>query len=318
MCTIRGVKDRRFKFVQILNSLFEDRKLSLKSKGFIGYCLTKTEDWIFHIDAIRYALDIGKDAVYSIINECLEKGYAYRYQRRNEKGMLLPIEFIISDSKEEIELRKKEHEASPDFKKCLPIRENPEADKSEPGNAEPDVPREVPGENSPIYSNTDYNNTKEQQHNAAVFSKTSEKENYPIQNRMPCTILYPILKDIDIPLSDKQEISRRYSSEVVEHAIKWALHPSTKINSNLAAALKWACQHQPALPVEKVNLEAANKEYAMRYDTKRMGNTVISALNNSVEFYWGGEKGIRVIKYDEPGFMEQFKNELRKHKYDIY
>lgn len=159
---------------------------------------------------------------------------------------------------------------------------------------------------------------KEQQHSAAFFSKTSEKENYPIQNRMPCTILYPILKDIDIPLSDKQEISRRYSSEVVEHAIKWALHPSTKINSNLAAALKWACQHQPALPVEKVNLEAANKEYAMRYDTKRMGNTVISALNNSVEFYWGGEKGIRVIKYDEPGFMEQFKNELRKHKYDIY
>jgi len=312
MCTIRGVKDRRFKFTQIINSMFEDPKLSLKAKGFIGYCLTKTEDWIFHIDALRSALDLGKDAIYSVINECLEKGYAYRYQPRDEKGRLLVAEFIISDSKEEIDSRKREHEASPDFKKCLPNRENTDTDKTDTVNSEPVVSREVPGENSAIYSNTDYSNTKEQQqHRAAVFSKTS-------QEKQPSNEVYPILKDIDIPLSDKEEISRRYKPLEIEHAIKWATHPSTKINNSLAAAIKWACQHQPTIPVEKVNLEAANKCYAMRYDTKRMGKTVITALNNSVEFYWGGEKGIRVIKYDEPGFMDQFKNELRKHGYEIY
>lgn len=76
MATIRGVKDRRFKFVQLLNSMFEDENLSLGAKGFIGYCLTKTNDWVFHIDHLVSVLKEGEKAIYSIINECIDQGYA--------------------------------------------------------------------------------------------------------------------------------------------------------------------------------------------------------------------------------------------------
>src|SRR6185295_3046407 len=122
MSTIRGVRDSRFHFVQLLNSMFEDPDLSLKAKGFIGYCLTKKEDWKFHITHLCSVLKEGEKAIYSVINECVENGYAYRYQPRAENGDFLPIETIISDSKVEIAKRKKEIESSPNFKKCLPDR----------------------------------------------------------------------------------------------------------------------------------------------------------------------------------------------------
>jgi hypothetical protein len=108
MATIRGVKDRRFHFVQLLNSMFEDPKLSLKSKGFIGYCLTKKEDWRFHVSHLSCVLKEKERAIYSTINECIEHGYAIRYQPHKENGEFGEWETIVSDSKEEIILQKKE------------------------------------------------------------------------------------------------------------------------------------------------------------------------------------------------------------------
>jgi hypothetical protein len=85
-----------------LNSMFEDPNLSLKAKGFIAYCLNKHDDWIFQIDHLCSVLKEGEKAIYSVMKECIENGYAYRYQARGSDGKLLPIEFIISDSKEDI------------------------------------------------------------------------------------------------------------------------------------------------------------------------------------------------------------------------
>lgn len=114
MSIIRGVKDRRFKFVQLLNSMFEDPNLSLKAKGFIGYCLTKPSTWRFSVEHLSDVLKEGKNAIYSVINECIEQGYAIRYQPRSESGGFQPLEVVVSDSKHEIQEMKEE------LKKCLP------------------------------------------------------------------------------------------------------------------------------------------------------------------------------------------------------
>ena len=116
MSTIRGVKDRRYKFVQLINEMFEDDKLSLKAKGFIGYCLTKPDTWKFHMQYLCSKLKEGEKAIYSVIDECEEQGYAIRYQRQREDGKFLEWETLISDSKTEIETIKKELENDFDFK----------------------------------------------------------------------------------------------------------------------------------------------------------------------------------------------------------
>ncbi len=127
MSAIRGVKDRRFKFVQLLNSMFEDKNLSLRAKGFIGYCLTKPEEWVFHIKHLVSNLKEGEDAIYSTIAECESQGYAFRYQTRNKDGTVGKFETVVSDSKEEIALIKEEFDQNPDFNKFLPHRAFPDA-----------------------------------------------------------------------------------------------------------------------------------------------------------------------------------------------
>lgn len=117
MSTIRGVKDRRFKFVQLLNEMFENPTLSLKAKGFIGFCLTKKENWDFHVSHLCSVLKEKDTAIYSVINECIEHGYAYRYQDRGPDGRMLPGEFVISDSKTEITTLKKSMKKDLDSKK---------------------------------------------------------------------------------------------------------------------------------------------------------------------------------------------------------
>lgn len=112
MSNIRGVKDRRFKFVQLLNSMFEDTDLSLKAKGFIGYCLTKPSDWHFSMTHLCSVLKEGERAIYAVINECIEHGYAYRYQTHAENGDFLPWQTVVSDSKHEIQEIRREIEKS--------------------------------------------------------------------------------------------------------------------------------------------------------------------------------------------------------------
>ncbi len=98
MSIIRGVKDRRFKFVQLLNSMFEDPDLSLKAKGFIGYCLTKPSDWVFHVSHLCSVLKEGEKAIYSVISECIKNGYAYRFQDRSVTGQTGSMQIFVSDS----------------------------------------------------------------------------------------------------------------------------------------------------------------------------------------------------------------------------
>jgi len=156
MSTIRGVKDRRFKFVQLLNSMFEDPNLSLKAKGFIGYCLTKPEGWKFHISHLEKVLKEGECSIYSTMNECIDNGYAIRYQTRKPDGEFACWETIVSDSKEEIVQLKKDLEKDPGFKKFFTLRGFPVAENPVPENRGAVVPSQIPAD---LYSNTDQSNT---------------------------------------------------------------------------------------------------------------------------------------------------------------
>ncbi len=192
MSIIRGVKDRRFKFVQLLNEMFENPELSLKAKGFIGYCLTKKDTWKFHVKHLCSVLKEGEKAIHAVITECIELGYAYRYQTRGKKGQFNDWETVVSDSKEEIIQIKKEIESDPDFKIISPQPYYRHADKRDAEKV--------------AHSNTDYSNTgKEQQQyieealpkeepialddvspSAAVFSKEEEsKQERPKKVSLP-------------------------------------------------------------------------------------------------------------------------------------
>ena len=238
MSMIRGVKDRRFRFTQTLNSMHDDPNISLKAKGFIAYCLRKPEDWVVHVKQLASVLKEGEDALYSAISECIKNGYAYRYQPRGKDGRVLKVIFSISDSKEEILERLKELEKEEEFKESLPLRGFPDPENPDPENPDPVFPREIP---SAIYTNTEHKNMyKNQQHaaspNAAAFSQSKKQE----QQQEPK--IHECLKSVDIPLVQKCQISAHNDEETVKNAIAWATHKDNPPTKCLAASIKYACK----------------------------------------------------------------------------
>lgn len=302
MSTVRGVKDRRFKFVQLLNSMFEDPEISLKAKGFIGYCLTKTENWHFHVSHLCSVLKEGEKAIYSVINECISHGYAIRYQKRREDGEYDAWETIVSDSKIEIEAIKKELE-----EKGLIQKSSTVACFGDAGNG---VAEKVPP------SNTNSSNTKkEQQHAAApiaaVFSESEKKERATLP-------IYDCLKSVNIPDKDKSEITRRFDENTVKNAIAWATHPDTVISKGLAPAIKWACQEKPETPKNKEETERLNKEFAMRYDGRKTNTTQIVCCNKHVEIIQPGACNAGAfLEYGLKDFMNKFIEILKINKFKV-
>ncbi len=314
MSTIRGVKDRRFKFVQLLNSMFEDQNLSLKAKGLIGFCLTKTENWAFKVDHLQDVLKEGKDSIYSTIAECINQGYAYRYQPRDAQGRVQPIQFIISDSKTEIALIKKELEEEKDSKILIPMKRKkrkPLRKTLETENPEAVFPSENGGS---IYSNTDSSNTKQQQKaspsSAAALSSDKKKE----KKKPP---VYPVLDKVDIPLEEKEALTKNHCLEDVEYAVNWALHPKTVIQTTLVQTIKWACKVKPEMPREIINIEEQNKAYAMKYQGHTSGNYTVEILKKHVEVSCPGAYGTFCLPFNIKGFIEQFISFLRKQDFRI-
>jgi hypothetical protein len=268
MSVIRGVKDRRFKFVQLLNDMFDDSNISLKAKGFIGHCLTKPSDWKFYVKQLCSNLKEGERAIYSVINECIDNGYAYRFQPRTENGDFLPWETVVSDSKYEIEQIKKEIESSPGFKKCLAHRRFADAQTADAQNVPPtntcslEIRKEQQQKNkekasleSPSSAVVFPSEEKERQPSVAPIDPSQCSWHNPPGICAPSapvqrvgnsgqlkSKIYPCLEKIEIPEVDKIEITARYTEEIVVNALNFTLGTKKESIQCLAAFLKAACK----------------------------------------------------------------------------
>ena len=157
---------------------------------------------------------------------------------------------------------------------------------------------------------------EQQQHAAASFSSSKEKTVLKYQtDQGKNSKIYPELKKIDIPESDKIEISRRYSQEIIRKAIEWSIHPKTKINTTLAQALKWACQNQPELPREKNDIIKENRNLCKKLDGLKNEFAEVTVLQNCIEFSYRGQKASSVIAFSENGFKNQLDSLMRKCKF---
>lgn len=316
MSTIRGVKDRRYRFVQILNSMLEDKNLSLKAKGFISFCLSKPENWNFHISHFCNVLKEGEKAIYSVINECIQNGYAYRYQTRENNGKFLIAEFIISDSKIEIQATKKELESLDKLKKSLPDPQNVDADNPRPQKGEA-----VLGEENRGSSNTDSSNRRKQQHVqqqavdvAASISK--EKKKKAIEPK-----IYLFLESLDIPDIDKMEITRRYSEEVAKNALEFTVASKNKIKTTFIAYFKMSCQRGLKIENKSIPDKSSSQEVS-----QEQGYANKMVVTNFIKSNWENyelrcaimDKGNRVrignddLYFDNPKFKVLFDHYVRK------
>jgi hypothetical protein len=124
--------------------------------------------------------------------------------------------------------------------------------------------------------------------------------------------IFECLNSVEIPQSDKRWLSEHYNEDDVMHAIAWATHPSTKLNKELAAAIKWACKEKPEIPKTQVDVIENNKKYAQEVAFKYNGENghEVIALGKYIEITCYPYS--QCLEYTEHGFKDQLDNELRK------
>ena len=93
MAVFRKVKKTDFTVID--NSIFKNKKLSLKGKGMICTMLSLPEDWQFSEEGLTELSNDSRAGIRSTLSELMELGYLKRERNRDEKGRLRDTTYII-------------------------------------------------------------------------------------------------------------------------------------------------------------------------------------------------------------------------------
>ena len=83
------------KYTTISNVFLRDKNLSLKAKGFLTVVMALPDDWDFSIKGICSILKEGKSSVYGVIQELKENRYCKTTAYRDEKGLILGLDYMF-------------------------------------------------------------------------------------------------------------------------------------------------------------------------------------------------------------------------------
>jgi hypothetical protein len=96
MKIFRVLKDKNY--TTINNTIFKDKTISCKTKGFFATIMSLPDDWDFSVNGIKEILLEGKSSVYSFIDELESKGYLTKKQIRNFDGKLSSVEYTFFET----------------------------------------------------------------------------------------------------------------------------------------------------------------------------------------------------------------------------
>ena len=87
-------------FTVITNSVFKDRRLSAKAKGILVEMLSLPENWDYTLKGLTTLFSDGIDSIRQGIKELEENGYIVRERKRDARGRLGGMEYVIYETPE--------------------------------------------------------------------------------------------------------------------------------------------------------------------------------------------------------------------------
>jgi hypothetical protein len=296
MTIIRTKKDRNNPYVQINRKLFDDNSLSLKAKGFIAYCLSKPDDWEFYVEQLASTLKENKTAIYSAIKEAEKAGYCIRFRHRDSKGRLKKVEYIISDSKEEI-LYLANDLVQKEIKKCLPHSGFPDVDLPDVENVSLLKNKEIPI--SKKTTNYPEDPIAQKNENSSSFFKNRNLKE---------------LEDLIFSKEQKETLYKSFTDDQILQAINLFRQRKSQPD-DLGAYLYMACKKGWKPKPKKEDVAEINKAFAQEkighWENSYLKYGIYVSLTNKCVEIISGQTSY-FINYDQPDFMEKLKDWARK------
>lgn len=90
--------DKSRDFTVVANCIFKDRSLSAKAKGILVEMLSLPESWDFTLKGLTTLFTDGIDSIRQGINELESHGYIVRERKRDARGRLGGMEYVIYET----------------------------------------------------------------------------------------------------------------------------------------------------------------------------------------------------------------------------
>ena len=73
-------------FTVLFNVVLENPDLSFKAKGLWAYCMSRPDDWEFHVSHLATVSKEKERAIYAALDELIKAGVVVRTQHNKAKG----------------------------------------------------------------------------------------------------------------------------------------------------------------------------------------------------------------------------------------
>ena len=90
--------DKSRDFTVVANCIFKDRSLSAKAKGILVEMLSLPKSWDFTLKGLTTLFTDGIDSIRQGINELEARGYIVRERKRDARGRLGGMEYVIYET----------------------------------------------------------------------------------------------------------------------------------------------------------------------------------------------------------------------------
>ena len=90
--------DKSRDFTVVANCIFKDRSLSAKAKGILVEMLSLPESWDYTLKGLTTLFSDGIDSIRQGINELEKHGYIVRERKRDARGRLGGMEYVIYET----------------------------------------------------------------------------------------------------------------------------------------------------------------------------------------------------------------------------
>lgn len=311
------------------NEIYQDTSISLAAAGLLSYLHTFPEkvqnekgewvDWIIYHGFIQRHRKLGQKALNKLLAELINAGYMKRERKRGKKGQFTSYVYEFSFSKKFLP---NAHE-QPGGGSLLPaVLYNTNQRSTSP--KETTTIQEEPDQSAPqkpvlaaVASSDKEGNTESKKVVAQPSPLTINrpKDMVTWQDKLDQC---PALKNLDIPIHEKEWVLNRYSLTAIEISISWVTSPTTIIKKSVITALKWHLanppQNRPKAPLEQESSIEKNKKRAQHLEMTMVAEYYqIQALNKQVfiEPKTGMGKVVE-IPYDNENFDLKIEDAIRK------
>lgn len=304
MATIRIQKNKNFSIVS--NEILRDKRLSLRARGLLVFCLSLADSWEYSIKGLAIATGESEGKISLCLKELEKYGYLTRERTRNAKGQMDGTNYTLW---EEPRVAKPQgpNPEKPNVEK--PILENPSLDN--------------PIQEKPILENRGQENTKSSNNKYIYNNKPKQTQK---NNTRACELqLIPFKSPAKIDREKRAVVGSAPPYTQEQRAIAeeyfnqfWEEYP--KKQGQVEARLAWMRQNY-SIETYIAIIKAVERFKQIRRDWQTEGGRYVPMPENFINNErWKDEVKTETVQFDRPmdivTMAGMIGNEIRRQQGD--